>query len=620
MSDVDATQEAWGELAEIASEAVAVLSQAAVSPDGYDNPGSPIDPDDVDFSDAGSWITSLLKIQDWLKLDDQIDASSPESAVASLAAILIASPPQDDLEKLPPTEALLTVLHERLSQAIRLQEAFIEDVEDQDISISEASRRWEAGWETTDTVERSSGPVHAKTDVWNINDFISRVGQGNFDLNPSFQRSDVWPNGDAQLLIESVLRGIPLPSVIVLKPDGKEVTQVVDGKQRLTAILRFVGEHPSAVARVREVDEKFADVNLLKLFREDYPKFRRAWKSTTGESLTATIEREYYFPFKLKNGSASALTGNLERLQGKYFTQIRAESVEIAGDSTRIENIFRQSTEYKIPIIQYNKATQRQIHEVFGLYNRQGKQLNAEEIRNAVYHHLDFARAVLVCAGDNNDVANVAPALQNNWHTLAEVGENLADYGFGTGRFKRSKLLSWALAHLIVDTTKDGQVRRLSTAKLINEMYDRVSANKQHSLTSDRYISDLLLLAGQAIQAHAGSNAWAPQFQHSQSKPRWEELQLVGSLIGVMIATVQFGDRIEDRISDSVDMLFELTKSEQFKRPKKTQTAEQWEKISLWSVAVARELGADVDACDEKVRNQYGDSGIAALVLLADRL
>lgn len=620
MSYVDTTQESWDELAELASEAVAILSQTQVSPDGYDNPSSPLDPEDVNFSDAGSWITSLLKIQDWLKLDAQIDASSPKSAVASLAKMLVVNPTRDDLEKLPPTEALLAVLYERLSQGIRLQEAFVEDVEDQDVSISEASRRWEAAWETADTAERSSGPVHAKTDVWNINDFVSRVGQGNFDLNPSFQRSDVWPNGDAQLLIESVLRGIPLPSVIVLKPDGKEVTQVVDGKQRLTAILRFVGEHPSAVERVREVDEKFPDVDLLKLFKEDYPKFRRAWKSTTGESLTATTEREYYFPFKLKSGSASALTEKLERLQGRYFTEIRAETVEIAGDSTRIENIFRQSTEYKIPIIQYSKASQRQIHEVFGLYNRQGKQLNAEEIRNAVYHHLDFARAVLVCAGDNNDVANVAPALKNYWQSLTTVGENLSDYGFGTGRFKRSKVLSWALAHLVVDTRKEDQVRLLSTAKLINEMYDRISGDNQHSLHSDRNISDLLMLAGQAIQAHAGCNAWAPKFRHGKGRSRWEELQLVGSLLGVMIATVEFGEEVERRLADSADKLFELTKSEQFKRPDKTQTVAQWRAISLWSVTIARQLGVDIDDCDSKVRKQYGDSGIAALVHLADRL
>lgn len=624
MSDFDSTQELWGELAGLASEAVATLSQATVSPQGYDNPGSPREPDDVDFFDAGSWITGLLHVQDWMKLEAPIDASSPDAAVASLATMMLRNPTRDDSTKLPPTEELLTALVDRLNQAIRLQEAFIDDVDDNDISIDEASRRWEAGWETVDTAERSSGPVHAKTDVWNINDFVSRVRQGNFELNPSFQRSDVWPNGDSQLLIESVIRGIPLPSVIVLKPEGQEAMQVVDGKQRLTAILRFVGEHPVAIEKVRQVQEKHPDVDFLRLFREDYPRFRRAWKAKEPEPLSATKEREFYFPFKLKSGSSSTLIGDLERLQGKYFSQIRSEAIEIAGDRTTIENIFTQSTEYKIPIINYQKASQRQIHEVFGLYNKQGKQLNAEEIRNAVFHHLDFARAVLVCAGDNTDVATVAPALLENWDLLSTVGVNLSDYGFGIGRFKRSKVLSWVLAHLVVDTMEDDQPRKLSTANLINEMYRQVSAprkpgQKPHPLAVDQGISGLLSLAAQGIQAHMGSGAWAPRFRHSQDRPKWEELQLVGSLLGVMIATVQFGDEVEDRLVESADSLLKLTSTESFKRPKKTQTSDQWDAIALWSISIARELGADVEACDKTIRTQYGSSGVASLMSIANK-
>lgn len=621
MSDFDSTDEAWNEFAGLASELIATLSQATVSPSGYDNPGSNYEPEDIDFCDAGSWITGLLHVQDWMKLEASINSSSPEVALESLAKMLLVIPTRDDSTKLPPTEELLTALVDRLYQAIRLQDAFIDDVDDNGTSIGEASRRWEAGWETVDTAERSSGPVHAKTDVWNINDFVSRVRQGNFDLNPSFQRSDVWPNGDAQVLIESVLRGIPLPSVIVLKPEGNDVMQVVDGKQRLTAILRFVGEHPVAVEKVRQADREHPDVEFLRLFREDYPRFRRVWKAKTGESLSASAEREYYFPFKLKSGNSSSLTGKLERLQGKFFSQIRVEPIEIAGDSTTIENIFTQSTEYKIPIINYQKASQRQIHEVFGLYNKQGKQLNAEEIRNAVFHHLDLARAVLVCAGDNTDVVNVAPALLENWDLLSKVSENLSDYGFGVGRFKRSKVLSWVLAHLVVDTMDGGAVRKLSTANLINEMYKQVSAPEKtgrHPLTIDRGISDLLSLAGKGIQAHIGSGAWAPKFQHSGGKPKWEELQLVGSLLGVIIATVHFGDEVEDKLAESADALFELTKSEPFKRPQKTQTADQWGWIALCSVSTARELGADISACDRQLRSQYGSSGLASLMKLAN--
>ena len=80
--------------------------------------------------------------------------------------------------------------------------------------------------------------------------------------------------------------------------------------------------------------------------------------------------------------------------------------------------MFELATDYMIPLIEYSRATQKQIHEVFNLYNKQGKHLNAEEIRNVVFHDIDFMRALLVVSGDNQDVAAVAPFLQSEWENF----------------------------------------------------------------------------------------------------------------------------------------------------------------------------------------------------------
>ena len=619
MSESNEHSEEWLDFEAQAREAMSVLSQVSSAPGDRRAAATPFDPDDVDFADAGSWVPWLVEIQDWLNLDAELDDSSAKAAVASLTQILnVTTDATGPLDV--PDAAILEALCGRLSEACRLQSQFVEDVDDEDVSLPEASRRWEAAWESLDSLEPSSGPVAATTDTWSINDFVSRVEQGNFDLNPSFQRSDVWGNPQAQLLIESVLRGIPLPSIIVIKQRGEDETKVVDGKQRLTALLRFVGAHPEAVARVQRVHEQRPDLDLPTLFREDYPRFRKAWKEATQESLTAGVEREYYFPFKLRSGQRSTLTGDqLEPLQGKFYSQIRDRKISIANTSTTVRNLFTQSMAYKIPIIEYYQATQRQIHEVFGLYNKQGVQLNAEEIRNAVYHHLDLARSILVCAGDNDDVASVAPSLEANWGTLRETAENLTDYEFGTSRFKRSKVLGWLLSQLVLDSMMNGAPRRLSTAKQITEMYQQVSDNPQHALNNTARIEELLLLATNAIRCHSAvDDAWASQFRNSKGKSRWEELQLVGSLLGVTIAAVQHGTRTEDKLADAADNLRKLTASAKFKRPPKTQTKNQWDKIALWSVTIARELGADLDACDKKIRKQFGGSGIAVLKLVAD--
>lgn len=58
-------------------------------------------------------------------------------------------------------------------------------------------------------------------------------------IDPDFQRKKVWKNKQAAELVESILMGIPIP-VIYLFEMKNGTKQVVDGRQRITAILDFL--------------------------------------------------------------------------------------------------------------------------------------------------------------------------------------------------------------------------------------------------------------------------------------------------------------------------------------------------------------------------------------------
>src|SRR5208282_4947764 len=60
-------------------------------------------------------------------------------------------------------------------------------------------------------------------------------------INPEFQRFFRWDIGQKSKLIESLLLGIPLPSIFVFeKEDGS--WELIDGLQRLSTILEFMGK------------------------------------------------------------------------------------------------------------------------------------------------------------------------------------------------------------------------------------------------------------------------------------------------------------------------------------------------------------------------------------------
>lgn len=76
-----------------------------------------------------------------------------------------------------------------------------------------------------------------------INDFIRWNDEGTLVLSPKFQRRRVWPEKARAFLIDTILRGLPIPKIYMRQhldlKSSKTVHEVVDGQQRLTAVLDF---------------------------------------------------------------------------------------------------------------------------------------------------------------------------------------------------------------------------------------------------------------------------------------------------------------------------------------------------------------------------------------------
>lgn len=598
------------------AEQIAHLSNVSDTPDEVEPPGRAFEAEEVDFSSA-VWMSCLAEVQGWLRLPEELVLDDQERYLYALVRGLELDPPVaviEDQGSLRLADTALERLNGRLQQATRLQEQFVADLETDGSTTRSATGRWVAAWDEGEADdEPGSGPVSALADTWPINEFSGRASDGQLNLSPSYQRGDVWPTSDSQQLIESILRGIPLPSVIILRPDEPDRPyEVVDGKQRLTSILRFIGQHPRALELVDQADLDHPGNDFRQLFETDYPKFRRKWKNKVGE-LGAANERANYFPFKLRTG-ATPLQGELGPLQGKYYTQIKRHRLQVADETVEVRQLFERVTKYKIPVIEYSKATRQQIHEVFNLYNKQGKHLNAEEIRNALYHDVKFMRAILVVAGDNEDVNEVAPFLRASWDRLGETGQTLKDYGIGLARYRRSKVLSWLSAMLLFDSMENSKPKRLATARHIDSLLQRIQNNPQDPLTSTHRINDAfnLLLAG--MEAHAAvDEAWAPKFRDTKTGVKWQELQLIASVLGVTIAAAVLGDKVEDRLSEVVDSLYEKTTSSTWQRPPKTQTATQWSYIAKIAIRVVEELRVDLDEASILLRERFGYSGVPTL-------
>lgn len=92
-------------------------------------------------------------------------------------------------------------------------------------------------------------------------------------LDPDFQRNQVWGRRQESELIESILMGIPLPIIYLFQTRDARI-QVVDGRQRITAILKFMdNEFGLAELKIMKdiIGKKFSDLEPIQQRKiEDY--------------------------------------------------------------------------------------------------------------------------------------------------------------------------------------------------------------------------------------------------------------------------------------------------------------------------------------------------------------
>src|ERR1700679_2558050 len=91
--------------------------------------------------------------------------------------------------------------------------------------------------------EIASGQRSVKTDAYqmSIGEIVSMYDNKELVIDPEFQRYFRWDPGQKSKLVESILLGIPLPSIFVFeRADG--TWELIDGLQRVSTILQFMGK------------------------------------------------------------------------------------------------------------------------------------------------------------------------------------------------------------------------------------------------------------------------------------------------------------------------------------------------------------------------------------------
>lgn len=193
--------------------------------------------------------------------------------------------------------------------------------------------------------------------TYSVNDFLEWHERKQLVLSPKFQRRSVWKDVAKSFLMDSILRGKPLPKIFIRQlTDIKTRTtirEVVDGQQRLRTILDYINdgfkvkkvhnaEHGEKyfsqlddAAQSAVLTYKFSVDTLIGVEDADIMDiFARLNTYTTPLNKQELINAEFYGYFKQAVYSTSYKYNNFW-IENKIFSEyqtMRMNEVELTAD------------------------------------------------------------------------------------------------------------------------------------------------------------------------------------------------------------------------------------------------------------------------------------------------
>jgi len=156
---------------------------------------------------------------------------------------------------------------------------------------------------------------------YRIADFREWNERGELVLVPEFQRRPVWHSKARSYLIDTIIRGLPIPPIYVrevIDPrTQKVIREVIDGQQRLRAVLDFIAG-PLKIQKTH--NQELAGKSFRNLSEEDRGKFLRYAFSV---NLVEQANYEDILDIFARINSYTMTLNRQERLNAKYFGEFK---------------------------------------------------------------------------------------------------------------------------------------------------------------------------------------------------------------------------------------------------------------------------------------------------------
>jgi hypothetical protein len=198
-----------------------------------------------------------------------------------------------------------------------------------------------------------------KKTQYRVSDFVSWQKAKALELSPNFQRRSVWRPDAKSFLIDTLVRGLPIP-IIILRERRTDLTtlepkrEVVDGQQRIRTILTYIS--PSLLKDYKPSRDDFAvksdhnDEIAGMTFQDLQPEVKQRildYEFSVHILPASTDDREVLQIFARLNATGYKLTPQ-ELRNAEFFGAFKTSMYQLASEQLYRWRDWKIFTEYNI--------------------------------------------------------------------------------------------------------------------------------------------------------------------------------------------------------------------------------------------------------------------------------
>jgi hypothetical protein len=186
----------------------------------------------------------------------------------------------------------------------------------------------------------------ANRSSYTASDFSDWATAGRLLISPKFQRRGVWKNPAKSYLIDTLIRGHPVPPIYLRvtqsKDKDRQIREVIDGQQRISSVLEFMG---GKFALAKNVASEFRGMKFDELPPGIQDQIRHY--SFICEVFHGISDDQVLEIFRRVN-TYSVPLNNQELRNGRWFGEFKETAYAVASKYLTFWRVNRIFSEQKI--------------------------------------------------------------------------------------------------------------------------------------------------------------------------------------------------------------------------------------------------------------------------------